>query len=87
MLNLTRSLLDWSYALGSSKIFTDVYLCFKERLNTQAASDTYLRVAQLANIAYVWGDGPDLRQPKRKKWFFIFQSGGLSRAAAMHGCR
>jgi hypothetical protein len=74
---LTTRLELQGIALGSSKIFTDVYLCFKERLNTQAASDTYLRVAgvQLANIAYVWGDGPDIAAAKAEgRWFFIFRN-------------
>ncbi len=74
---LTTTLELQGIVLNSPKsIFTRASLCFKEWVNTDAASDAYLAVegVRSATPAYTAGDGPDIVALKeRERWFFIFR--------------
>ncbi len=74
---LTTTLELQGIVLNSPKsIFTRASLCFKEWVNTDAASDAYLAVegVRSAAPAYTAGDGPDIVVLKeRERWFFIFR--------------
>ena len=75
---LTTTLELQGIVLNSPKsIFTRASLCFKEWVNTDAASDAYLAVegVRSATPAYTAGDSPDIVALKEEgRWFFIFRN-------------